>query len=227
MNKVNQKLGYRIRPMEEKDISQVLEIDREAFPTQWPCPTYSSFKQELNNRLAHYLVAYMPLEILNDISIKNSHDNSKNIFSNFIHFFGNLNKSKTQSDLLLPASKELIIGIAGFWLMVGEAHIITIAVRSAYRRKGVGEKMLIYIIDKAIALNANVVTLEVRVSNTIAQSLYCKYGFNVTGTRPKYYTDNGENAFIMSTDCIKTPDYILKFQSLKELHQDRWGRECI
>ena len=113
--------------------------------------------------------------------------------------------------------------MAGFWLMVGEAHIITIAVRKSNRRIGIGEKLLLSIIDKAMELNANTVTLEVRVSNSQAQELYNKYGFSPAGLRHKYYSDNGENALIMSTENIAHPSYTLRLQHLKEAHEDRWA----
>src|SRR4030042_6100936 len=57
-------MSYIIRPMQDRDIPQAIEIDHEAFPTQWPHPTYISFKQELRNRLAHYIVAYQQIEFL-------------------------------------------------------------------------------------------------------------------------------------------------------------------
>ena len=63
MVEVKQEIDYYIRLMQERDIPQVLEIDRESFPTQWPRPTYNSFKQELRNRLARYIVVCKPVEL--------------------------------------------------------------------------------------------------------------------------------------------------------------------
>jgi [ribosomal protein S18]-alanine N-acetyltransferase len=222
MKEVKQKIIYSLRPMEDRDIPQVLEIDHEAFPTQWPFPTYSSFKQELRNRLAHYVVVCKP-------NYDSEESAESNIFRNNDHktllgrlkqiFSGNSSYNAT----LLPPAADLVLGMSGFWLMVGEVHIITIAARSAFRGMGIGEAMLITMIEKAFELDANVVTLEVRVSNTGPQQLYKKYGFITVGTRRKYYTDNGEDALIMTTDNIKTPAFRSRFQLLREEHEHKWG----
>ena len=219
MRETAQKLTCTIRAMEERDIPQVLELDREAFPTQWPNPTYSSYKQELRNKLAHYFVAAVP----NNGQYKPEHSNNGDHHNSlFNRIFGLMGFSK-HVEVLPPPSQEIIIGAAGFWLMVGEVHIITIATRLSYRHKGIGEKLLITIINQAYELRANVVTLEVRISNTVAQELYKKYGFNPAGLRRRYYTDNGENALIMTTDNIELPSFRNKFQTLRNAHSDRWG----
>jgi ribosomal-protein-alanine N-acetyltransferase len=88
-----------------------------------------------------------------------------------------------------------------------------------YRRKGIGEGLLIATIQLAQALNANVVTLEVRASNQIAQELYKKYGFQVVGRRLKYYSSDGEDAIIMSTDDITSLPFQAFFQRLKETYR--------
>src|SRR4030066_2383865 len=118
---------------------------------------------------------------------------------------------------------EYLIGIAGFWVMVDEAHITTLAVRDAYRRQGIGEQLLIEIIERAAQLNANVVTLEARVSNKQAQALYQKYGFQKVGVRRAYYTDNGEDAILMTTDSLTSNTFQLYFQQLKQSYTRKWG----
>jgi len=224
MRETKQKLTYFIRAMEERDIPQVLDLDREAFPTQWPSPTYSSYRQELKNRLAHYIVAVLP----NDSQYcpepsSNGHHPNNDIFHRIFEFMG----FSKHEEVLPPPSQDIVIGAAGFWLMVGEVHIITIATRMAYRHAGVGEKMLMTVIDQAYALNASVVTLEVRVSNTTAQELYKKFGFNPAGLRRKYYTDNGENALIMTTDTITMTSFRNRFQDLKNAHEEKWGKQPL
>ena len=71
---------------------------------------------------------------------------------------------------------------------------------------------------------ADVLTLEVRVSNQLAQNLYKKYGFTIKGLRKAYYTDNREDAYIMTTGSIRDPSYGKAFAELVELHGARWGR---
>ena len=209
-------MSYIIRRMQDRDIPQGLEIDREAFPTQWPHPSYSSFKQELRNRLACYIVVAKPMEI----EAAKHNTNHKSLWQRFLllfehdRFFGEEEPSPT---------KEYIVGIAGFWMMVDEAHITTLAVRNAYRRQGIGERLLISIIEMAAQFNANVITLEVRVSNKQAQKLYEKYGFQKVGVRRAYYTDNGEDAVLMTTDSLISRTFEPRLQQLKKSHMRRWG----
>jgi len=94
------------------------------------------------------------------------------------------------------------IAYGGIWLMVDEAHITTFAVDPAWRRQGVGETLLIALLDLAIARHAREATLEVRLSNLPARRLYEKYGFRPVGLRPRYYSDNGEDALIMTTEPL-------------------------
>ena len=96
-----------------------------------------------------------------------------------------------------------IVGFAGMWLLVDEAHVTTFATRQAWRRHGVGERLLLALLDLAAARGAHEATLEVRPSNVPARRLYEKYGFKVVGLRPRYYSDNNEDALIMTTDALE------------------------
>jgi len=107
--------------------------------------------------------------------------------------------------------------------MAGEAHITTIGVRQAYQRQGIAELLLISTMDTALMRNAQVMTLEVRLSNSAAQALYEKYGFTKMGVRRGYYTDNREDAVIMTTDTLTSALFQAQFQRLKRAHAERWG----
>ncbi|MFB7305130.1 MULTISPECIES: ribosomal protein S18-alanine N-acetyltransferase [Heyndrickxia] len=93
--------------------------------------------------------------------------------------------------------QEKIIGYCGVWLVVDEAHITNIAILPEYRGQKLGELLLSSIMDYSIQQGAKSMTLEVRVSNIIAQSLYKKLGFFEGGIRKNYYTDNQEDALVM------------------------------
>jgi len=209
--------SYSIRNMKDGDIPQVLDIDLDAFPTQWPHPTTTSYHHELRNKLAHYIVVYK-------IKDKNNGDNIKRSIGlrEVISYIKGLFDHDRFFGPEKPSSTDELVGMAGIWMMVDEAHIVTIAIRNSCKRQGLGEHMLITIIEMARQLRANVVTLEVRVSNTVAQALYTKYGFATAGTRRKYYSDNGEDALIMTTDNITSPTYEENFQRLKMEHRRRW-----
>ena len=102
---------------------------------------------------------------------------------------------------------EAVVGYAGMWLMVGEAHITTIAVDPAYRSEGIGELLLLALLDLAMDLGASEATLECRVSNTLAQRLYRKYTFYDAGVRKRYYSDDGEDALIMTSEPLASTDF--------------------
>src|SRR5579859_6235712 len=104
---------------------------------------------------------------------------------------------------IVAREREGIVGYAGLWLMVDEAHITTFAVLPDHRRQRIGERMLQRLFDIADQMGAEWLTLEVRVSNLAAQSLYEKYGFRRAGVRRRYYSDYNEDALIMWTDRIK------------------------
>ena len=99
-----------------------------------------------------------------------------------------------------------LLAYGGFWLVENEAHISTLAVDPRWRRKGLGELVLLNLLRWAVAEGADLATLEVRLSNRAAQSLYHKYGFQVVGERPRYYS-NGETALIMTAYGIAKASY--------------------
>lgn len=98
-----------------------------------------------------------------------------------------------------------ILAWGGFWLLVDEAHIATVATHPDYRGCGLGQWLMVALMDKALELGARVATLEVRASNLVAQKLYAKLGFDVVGTRRKYYRD-GEDGLIMTTPDLSDPE---------------------
>jgi len=207
-----------VRLMRQEDIAHATEIDREAFPTQWPTPNY---ERELQDRLAHYVVACDDSEtgeepeviVAPERGLAKLASRVGKLF-NYEHPFGSE---------LPPPGKQYILGFAGFWIMADEAHITNIAVREIHRRQGIGELLLISIINLATGLNAHNLTLEVRASNTAAQNLYYKYGFIRVGLRRGYYTDNKEDAVLMSTENITSASFQSRLNQLKKAHSQKWG----
>ncbi len=90
-----------------------------------------------------------------------------------------------------------VIGYAGVWLIVDEGHITNVAVDPDYRGRRLGETLMRALMAECAAHGIVRMTLEVRVSNVIAQNLYRKLGFEAVGVRKGYYTDNNEDALIM------------------------------
>jgi [ribosomal protein S18]-alanine N-acetyltransferase len=100
--------------------------------------------------------------------------------------------------------REDVAGYMNFWLVAGEVQLNSIAVKTAYRRFGVADKLMQTMMTMAVKEGMISATLEVRSSNVPAIKLYEKFGFVVKGTRKAYYDDLGEDALIMWADVIKT-----------------------
>jgi len=111
---------------------------------------------------------------------------------------------------------EELVGYAGYWLILEEAHITTIGVDPKSQRRGFGERLLIHLIEHAAKQGARWVTLEVRVSNAAAIRLYEKYGFTSLGRRKAYYADNREDALVMWTENIEEPGYQARLRELRD-----------
>ncbi|MBN1692442.1 MAG: ribosomal protein S18-alanine N-acetyltransferase [Dehalococcoidales bacterium] len=202
-------LAYSIRRMEKEDIGQVTEIDREAFPSQWPPANY---RREMQNKTAHYIVLCDNNKTI-DVPPATPPKRSINILSLMMPW----TKQKAPEKIPLPhVTRQYIVGFSGIWMIADEAHLTNIAVREQYRGKGLGELLVIATIDLALKFEASFMTLEVRASNLAAQSLYQKYGFTQMGVRRGYYLDNREDAIIMSTESIGSEPFQRQVSELRE-----------
>lgn len=200
-------MRYVIDRMTMSDVSRVIEIERLAYPSTWPP---SAYRKELqDNRWAHYIVLRDKKIAEERMAVPSQESDRHRRFFPLTLLPGRSSATVQTPDL------ASIIGFAGLWLMVDEAHITTIAMHPDYRRRGLGEFMLASLIEIAYGIGAKWVTLEVRVSNYSAQNLYRKYGFREAGLRHRYYSDNQEDALIMWTDEINSPSYKQKFEELK------------
>ncbi len=139
-----------IRPMTEEDIENVSGIEKICFEDPW---SEDSFRQEIDNILARYVVA---------------------------------------------EQDGRIIGFGGIWMIVGEAHLMNVAVLPEFRGHRIGEAIVRALMKTANEdMGIEEMTLEVRVSNHSAQALYRRLGFESAGIRPRYYENNREDAMIM------------------------------
>jgi [ribosomal protein S18]-alanine N-acetyltransferase len=108
-----------------------------------------------------------------------------------------------------------VVAYAGMWMMVDEAHITTFAVHPRWRRQRIGERLLLTLLDLARGRRAREATLEVRLSNLPARRLYEKYGFRPVGLRPRYYSDDNEDALIMTTEPLDTSRMQARIERLR------------
>lgn len=141
-----------IEQMTSKHIDGVFEVEKNCFEHHW---SKDSFKKELKNDVARYLVAKID---------------------------------------------EKIVGYVGIWFVMDEGQITNVAVHSDYRGKKIGDELVKELVNLCKNNNIASMTLEVRVSNIVAQNLYKKYGFKLAGIRKEYYSDNKEDAMIMWND---------------------------
>jgi ribosomal-protein-alanine N-acetyltransferase len=111
-------------------------------------------------------------------------------------FYNELNMNKFAVYIVLEVDKK-VVGYCGVWVVIDEAHITNIAILPEYRGRKFGEALMQNLFDVARTMGAKSMTLEVRVTNYVAQALYRKFGFQKGGLRKNYYTDNQEDALVM------------------------------
>tara|TARA_B100000029_G_scaffold367273_1_gene360727 strand:+ start:2088 stop:2753 length:666 start_codon:yes stop_codon:yes gene_type:complete len=206
----------------QSDVGQLLEIEKDGFPTnRYATP----FKRDISNKGISLIVAVdligqeygWPSKHVDQFNKVNNKESS--VLWRIYNFF--------MTDLLGrydANSGDRLAAYISTWFMSDEAHITGIAVRSDFRGQGLGELMLISSIHESIRRRSSAVTLEVRVSNYIAQALYKKYGFKEVGVRKRYYTDNHEDAYIMTTDLIDSDEYGENFNNLVCAYRDRYPK---
>jgi len=205
-----------LRRLQTGDIDQVIEIEREAFSPLW---ITTPFKRELNNQYACYLVACEPEGVGEEDSTGTDSAENRSLWSRVVTGAQRMVPGKKRENTL----QTPIVGYVSVWYQGEEAHITEIAVREVRRGNGIGELLLIGSLREAVKYGSNVMTLEARVSNFIAQRLYEKYGFKNVGTRKAYYADNREDAVIMTTSPINSEEYQDMFRELQESFLTRWG----
>lgn len=204
---------FFIEPMRESDVLRVQEIERQSFTTPWSASTY--IRELRSPEHSRYIVARVsrtrpPATTFNA-------EPKRGWLS---HLW------PMRLTTIAPASPYTVVGYGGIWLTVDEAHITTIASAPEVRGRGVGELVLNGLIDLGQELGAEIMSLEVRISNVVAQNLYLKYGFEARGTRRRYYTDNNEDALIMSTNDIRTQEYQTRLYQLRKLLAERLKRQA-
>lgn len=129
-------------------------------------------------------------------------DKIKDILNSEFDDFWNYNVFKSElqnenSKYIVVIINNEIVGFAGIWIAIDEAHITNIVTKKSYRNQGIGKTLLDNLIILSDSLNLNSITLEVRESNTPAIKLYEKFNFKNLGVRKNYYKNN-ENAIIMT-----------------------------
>jgi ribosomal-protein-alanine N-acetyltransferase len=199
---------YVLEPMTQDDVEEVGQVERLCFTNPWPL---SAYRRELKNPGQNSYIVLRDDPAADQVEAEEA------------------SAANGEGSLLSPrpaprrprrftfwpigrrhesAVPPPIIGFAGMWNLYDEAHVTTIGVLPDLRGRNLGELLFVALIYEAIRRNVTWVTLEVRISNLPAQGLYRKYGFTVQGRRPRYYSDNNEDAFIMWSGSLKDPEYL-------------------
>ena len=175
-----------LAPMTLDDIPRVTVIDQLSFPLPWSPATYRY--ELLQNTHSHFFVALACAAAAGPTPPAGALS-----WLNPVNWF----KPPVAPG---PDPDRPVVGYSGFWYILDEAHVSTIAVHPEWRGRSVGEHLFVTMLEHALDLGAVTSTLEVRVTNEQAQNLYRKYAFEIVGRRRRYYRDNGEDALLMTAE---------------------------
>ena len=219
MHGLPQPISIYLRRLQREDITEVVEIEKEAFSSTW---VSSPFRRDIDNKRACYLVACLHPAYDASQAEPVQDEDGESQSSWLTRLAGRLGFGAAGVDSP-PEDDPSIAGYVSVWYQGDEAHITEIAVRETLRGNGIGELLLIGSLRAAREYGSRVMTLEARVSNFIAQRLYEKYSFKSVGIRKGYYSDNREDAVIMTTTPIGTEEYSRMFRELQDLWEARRG----
>jgi ribosomal-protein-alanine N-acetyltransferase len=114
---------------------------------------------------------------------------------------------RTTRTYLVARLDGVVVGYCGMMYAGAEAHVTNVAVDPDFHGRKVGTRLLLAVVTEALARGAEHITLEVRVSNSIARSLYEKFGFTVSNVRKGYYIETNEDAYVMVARSVLSEDY--------------------
>jgi [ribosomal protein S18]-alanine N-acetyltransferase len=129
-------------------------------------------------------------------------------------FLSEISQRSSRTYLVAKYEGE-VVGYAGMMFTGREAHVTNIAVDPEWHGQKVGTRLLLTIVTEAMARGCETISLEVRVSNRIAQSLYEKFGFAVAGVRKGYYIETNEDALVMLVKDALSTEYRLRLQNIR------------
>ena len=129
-------------------------------------------------------------------------------------FLSELAQRGTRSYIVARHETE-VVGYAGMMFTGLEAHVTNIAVDPSLHGRKVGSRLLLTLITEAVARGAETISLEVRVSNGAAQSMYEKFGFSIVSTRKGYYIETNEDAYVMVAEAVNSTPYRLLLTGIR------------
>jgi ribosomal-protein-alanine N-acetyltransferase len=206
-------LTFRLDFMNLDDLNEVSRVEKRCFANPWP---QSAYRRELRYPEQNFYI------VLRDLT-----GSGRSPARHAAGGIGRRGLTRLVGSMMRklddPPDGPCVAGFAGMWVMYDEAHITTIGVDPVYQGQGLGEVLLLALFEEAINRNALRMTLEVRVSNRVAQRLYEKYLMSVQGVRPRYYTDNGEDAWVMVSRPLQEPAFLALIDDRRQHLRERMG----
>lgn len=198
----------RIEELTEKDLSAVMDIDQECLGGLW---TKAGYQREIDSPNSQILI----MKLAREDASSDSHDPNAT------------DQTHALSPPIAGEADHNLIGIGCAWFILEEAHITMLAIRPRYRRQGLGQILLITLLQNAMGRQSQWATLEVRTSNHAAQTLYGKLGFINIGQRKQYYQDTKEDALILWNKGLQKQSFHHDLEQLKQstitrLHHNGW-----
>ncbi|MFP5298859.1 MAG: ribosomal protein S18-alanine N-acetyltransferase [Actinomycetota bacterium] len=138
-------------------------------------------------------------------------------------FMSEIGQKNTRSYIVAKLDNE-VVGYAGMMFTGFEAHVTNIAVDPDHHGRKIGTKLLLTIITEAIARGAEIISLEVRVTNSAAQQMYAKFGFDVVGVRKGYYIETKEDAYVMEVARANSTGYRERLMGIRRELDELEGR---
>lgn len=211
--------SFRVEPMEQEDVAEISRVERRCFSNPWPS---SAYRREIRNLGQNYYILLRAVPGAGDAlrSHVETGGSSGRGGDGFLARLPIPHLPRRGGDV---TDGPHIAGYAGMWAVNDEAHITTIGVDTPYRGRGFGELLLLALFDEAVKRAVGWITLEVRVSNVVAQRLYEKYGMSVRDRRQRYYSDNGEDAYVLWSRNLREPAYLDHIDELRSRLRARLG----
>jgi ribosomal-protein-alanine N-acetyltransferase len=204
-----------LKPLTAEQLTAVVELDNLCFGGHW---TIEGYRRELASPNSHFLTLCLP-EADADFELATGLQCQKAQFldSELRHPAEQEKNMESQN----PTSHQRLIGLGCFWSILEEAHITLLAVHPAYQGLGLGQLLFYALLKLARIQGMERATLEVRVSNQVALSLYQKFGFQEAGRRRRYYQDTGEDALILWRGGLQNPKFDKKLGEWNQQISDR------
>ena len=190
-----------LRDMTRADIRAVRRIESAAYEDAWPA---RAFDAELANAFARYRVAIEEPATASDEPERMGALGARGAIATL------------RRRLLRRMRSDRIVGFIGVWYMHDQMHFVTIAVDPAQQGRGIGARLLLECMDLAREAELPEIVLEVRVTNERAKALYERFGFHRAGTLLAYYQDNGEDAHVMLSGPLESPESQLRHATIRD-----------